>query len=283
MKRYVVSLVAAALSLGLLAGCGGTGSTGSTGENQPSGGDGEQVTLKVGATPVPHAEILEFVKPMLADEGINLEIVQFTDYQRPNMALADGDLDANYFQHGPYLDTFVKEKKADLVSAGAVHLEPLGLYSLSVSDANEIPDGAEITIPADPSNSGRALNLLAQTGLLKLKEGVGVSATTNDIVENPKNLRITMLDAEQLPRTMQDVAASVINTNYYLEAKENLGIDAKVLAQESAEDNPYANIVAVRKGDESRPEIQKLMAALQSEEVREFIESKYDGAVIPAF
>lgn len=280
MKRYTVSLVAAALSLGLLAGCGNSSA------NQPGSGEegqGELVTLKVGATPVPHAEILKFVQPLAAEQGIDLQIVEFTDYNLPNRALNDGDLDANYFQHEPFLTTFATENKADLISAGAIHLEPLGFYSLKFADISEIPDGAEITIPADPSNCGRALNLLAQSGLITLKEGVGVLATTKDVVNNPKHLTFTMLDAEQLARTLQDVAASVINTNYYLEAQKNLGIDAHVLARESAENNPYANIVAIRKGDENRPEIQKLMALLQSDEVRQFIETKYEGAVIPAF
>lgn len=280
MKRYTVSLVAAVLSLGLLAGCGGSPT------NQPVSGEegqGEKVTLKVGATPVPHAEILEFIKPMAAEQGIDLQIIEFTDYNLPNRALADGELDANYFQHEPYLTTFVTETKKDLVSAGAIHLEPLGFYSLKFADISEIPDGGEITIPADPSNCGRALNLLAQSGLITLKEGVGVLATIKDIQDNPKNLRFTMLDAESLSRTLPDVEASVINTNYYLEAQKNLGIDAHVLARESAENNPYANIVAIRKGDENRPEIQKLIQLLQSDEVRQFIETKYGGAVIPAF
>jgi len=278
MKRYTVSLVAAVLSVGLLAGCGGSPADQTGGESQ-----GDRMTLKVGATPVPHAEILEFVKPLLAEEGIDLTIMEFTDYNLPNRALADGDLDANYFQHEPFLTTFVTENKVDLVSAGAIHLEPLGFYSLKIADLSEIPDGAKITIPADPSNCGRALNLLAQSGLITLKEGVGVLATIKDIESNPKHLTITMLDAEALPRTLEEVEASVINTNYYLEAQKNLGIDAHVLARESAENNPYANIVAIRKGDESRPEIQKLIQLLQSDEVRQFIESKYGGAVIPAF
>ncbi|HEY8346539.1 MAG TPA: MetQ/NlpA family ABC transporter substrate-binding protein [Symbiobacteriaceae bacterium] len=271
MKRFGAFLAAALLSVGLLAGCGG---------GQESSG---LTVLKVGATPVPHAEILRFIQPKAKEQGIDLQVVEFTDFVQPNMALADGQLDANYFQHEPYLNTFVQERKVDLVSVGPVHLEPLGMYSVKVSDISQLRDGAVITIPSDPSNGGRALYLLAQNGLIKLREGVGIEATVHDIVENPKNLNIKQLDAEQLPRTLEDADAAVINTNYYLEAQKNLGLNANVLARESAENNPYANIVAVRKGDENRPEIKKLMELLQSEEVRQFIESNYQGAVIPAF
>lgn len=281
MKRYAVSVVAAVLSLGVLAGCGGTAK-----EVQQPAAQGQEtklVTLKVGATPVPHAEVLKFVQPLAKEKGIDLQIVEFTDYVKPNVALADKELDANYFQHQPYLDSFTAERKLDLVSAGPVHLEPLGFYSVKVSDLNAIKDGAVITIPADPSNAGRALNLLAQNKLIKLKDGVGVEATPNDIVENPKKLDIKLLDAEQLPRTLQDAEASVINTNYYLEAQKNLKLEAKVLARESAEKNPYANIVAIRKGDENRPEIKQLMALLQSDAVKKFINDTYQGAVTPAF
>lgn len=209
--------------------------------------------------------------------------MEFTDYVKPNLALNDKELDANYFQHIPYLTTFSTDRKLDLVSAGPVHLEPLGLYSVKLADLKELKDGALITIPDDPSNAGRALALLAQQGLIKLKDGVGVKATPKDIVENPKKLEIKLLNAEQLPRTLQDAAAAVINTNYYLEAQKNLKLDAKVLARESAENNPFANVVAVRKGDDSRPEIKTLMKLLNSPEVKKFIQEKYNGAVAPAF
>lgn len=280
MKRISLTIVAAILSLGLLAGCGGTNTA------TPAAGAADapkKFTLKVGATPVPHAEILKAVAPLAEKEGIELKVVEFTDYVKPNTALADKELDANFFQHVPYLTDFAGSRKLDLISAGPVHLEPLGLYSTKVKDLKEIADGATITIPADATNAGRALNLLAQNGLIKVKDGVGVKATTKDIVENPKKLNIKLLDAEQLPRTLQDAAAAVINGNYYLEAQKNLKLDAKTLARESAKDNPYANIIAVRKGDESRPEIKTLMKLLQSEDVKRFIESKYNGTVIPAF
>jgi D-methionine transport system substrate-binding protein len=281
MKRFLVSIVTATLALGLLAGCGGS-------KAEPSKAEGAKdapkaTVLKVGATPVPHAEILKHIQPKAEKEGLKLEIVEFTDYVRPNIALAEKELDANYFQHIPYLESFAAERKLEITSAGPVHLEPLGLYSIKVGDVKELKEGALITIPADPSNAGRALNLLAGQGLIKLKDGVGIKATEKDIVENPKKLVIKLIDAEQLPRTLQDADAAVINTNYYLEAKKSLKTEAKVLARESAQNNPYANIVAIRKGDENRPEIKKLMQLLQSEDVKKFIEEKYQGAVVPAF
>jgi len=280
MKRLFVSLLTVALALGLLAGCGGSKAPEGGSESEGTTGP---VTLKVGATAVPHAEILNAIKDKAAEAGINLEIIEFTDYVQPNIALAEGELDANYFQHIPYLEDFAAERKLNLVSAGPVHLEPLGLYSVKVESLDELPDGAKISIPEDATNGGRALKLLADNGLITLKEGVGTMATPQDIVENPKGIEIQMLAAEMLPRTLQDVEAAVINTNFYLLAKENLGVDAVVLARESAENNPYANIVAVRAGDENRPEIVKLMELLQSEEVRAFIEEKYGGAIVPAF
>ncbi len=281
MKRIVSLALVSVLALGVLAGCGGAKAP--AGEQQPAGQQKEQVTLKVGATVTPHSEILESIKEAAAAEGINLDIVVFTDYVQPNLALADGSLDANYFQHVPYLEDFASKRGLDLVSVGAVHLEPLGLYSLELTSLDQLPDGATVSIPDDPTNGGRALKLLADQVLIELKEGVGVEATPNDVVANPKNLKIEMLQAEFLPRSLQDVDAAVINTNYYLDAEKNLGLKANVLARESAEDNPYANIVAVRAGDEARPEIKKLMELLQSEAVAKFIEENYDGAVIPAF
>ena len=240
-------------------------------------------TIKVGVSPGPHAEILEKVKPAAKAKGLDIEIVEFSDYVVPNAALDAGEIDANSFQHQPYLDNQIADRKFDLVSVATTVNFPLGIYSSKHKSWDEVPDGATIAIQNDPTNGGRALLLLRDKGIIKLKDGVGYKPTPVDIVENPKNLKIEMLQAEYLARSLQDVDASVINTNYYLDAEKNLGVKANVLARESAEGNPYANIVAVRKGDEERPEIKKLMALLQSEAVADFLNETYDGAVIPAF
>ncbi|MGE5673052.1 MAG: MetQ/NlpA family ABC transporter substrate-binding protein, partial [Mycobacterium leprae] len=205
MKRFAAALLLSVLSLGVLAGCG-TAKTAAPADNKAAATDTKKnVVLKIGATPVPHAEILEFAKPLLAKEGIDLQIVTFTDYVQPNTALNDKQLDANYFQHVPYLDQFNADHKMTLVSAGAVHLEPMGFYSTKVSAVKDLKDGATIIIPNDPSNGGRALNLLAQQGLIKLKDGVGVKGTVKDIIDNPHKFKITDAAAEQLPRSLQDV------------------------------------------------------------------------------
>ncbi|HYF75012.1 MAG TPA: MetQ/NlpA family ABC transporter substrate-binding protein, partial [Candidatus Nitrosocosmicus sp.] len=231
-------------------------------------------------TPVPHAEILNFVKPLLEKENIKLEIVEFQDYVQPNTALADKELDANFFQHKPYLDNFAKERGLDLVPAGNVHVEPLGLYSRSIKSLSELKDGSTVAIPNDATNAARALLLLQANGLIKLKDGVGIEATEKDIAENPKNIKVQAVEAAQLPRVLEDVDAAVINTNYALPAGLNPTKDALVI---EGKDSPYANLIAVRKGDENRPELQKLVELLQSDEVKKFIEDKYDGAIVPAF
>ncbi len=217
---------------------------------------------------------------MLAKEGVDLQVVEFTDYVKPNLSLNDKEIDANFFQHKPYLDKFCKDRNLSLVSVGTVHIEPMGVYSKKIKDLKELKDGAKVAIPNDPTNGGRALAILEKAGLLKLKEGVGVLATANDIVDNPRNLQITEAEAAMLPRTLDDVDIAVINSNFAMEAKLNPTKDALFI---EAKDSPYANIVAVRKGDENRPEIQKLMKALNSPEVKKFIEDKYKGAIIPAF
>ncbi|MDD6569159.1 MAG: MetQ/NlpA family ABC transporter substrate-binding protein [Acidaminococcus sp.] len=273
MKKLALVLAGLLALTGLAAGCGS--STGS----KSSGGD-KKVVLKVGASPVPHAEILNQIKPLLAKEGIDLQIVEFTDYVKPNLSLSDKEIDANFFQHKPYLDKFCKDRNLALVSVGNVHIEPMGVYSKKIKDLKELKDGAKVAIPNDPTNGGRALAILEKAGLIKLKDGVGVMATANDIVDNPKNLQITEAEAAMLPRTLDDVDIAVINSNFAMEAKLNPTKDALFI---EAKDSPYANIVAVRKGDEQRPEIQKLMKALQSPEVKKFIEDKYKGAILPAF
>lgn len=273
MKKTVWAL-AGLLALGVLAaGCGGE-------KKEAAQGSDKKVVMKVGATPVPHAEILNEIKPLLAKEGIDLQIIEFTDYVKPNLSLNDKEIDANFFQHEPYLKKFAADRKLDLVNLVAVHIEPMGVYSKKLKDIKNVPDGAKVAIPNDPTNGGRALNILAKAGLIKLKDGVGIAATVGDIVENPKNLKITEAEAAMLPRTLDDVDLAVINSNFAMEAKLNPTKDALFI---EPKDSPYANIVAVRKGDENRKDIQALKKALTSPEVKKFIEEKYKGAVIPAF
>jgi D-methionine transport system substrate-binding protein len=236
--------------------------------------------LKVGATPVPHAEVLEFVKDDLAAEGIELEVVEFTDYVTPNLALDDGSIDANYFQHVPYLEQFSADRGLDLVPVTKVHIEPIGLYSDKYSELDQIPEGAKIAVPNDPSNEGRALILLHNNGLITLDDPSNLNATPLDIVENPKNIKFEELEAAQLPRVLPDVAGAVINTNYALEADLNPVDDALVL--ESSE-SPYVNVLVVRAGDEDNENIQKLVEALNTTKVRDFILEEYEGAIVPAF
>ena len=240
----------------------------------------DKKVVKVGATAVPHAEILNQIKGSLAKEGVDLQIIEFSDYVKPNLSLNDKELDANFFQHEPYLENFASERNMPLISAGKVHIEPMGIYSKTIKNLSDIPNGAKIAIPNDPSNGGRALALLESAKLLTLKEGVGVKATIGDITGNDKKLQIIEIEAALLPRSMDDTDLSVINSNFAMEANLNPVKDS--LFTEPKE-SPYANIVAVRKGDEARPEIQKLMKALQSPEVKKFIEDKYKGAVVPAF
>ena len=253
-----------------------------TGCNNDNGGASKEAkNLKVGATPVPHAELLEQVKPTLKEEGINLEIIEFSDYVQPNVALNDKELDANFFQHEPYLNDFVKEhKEMKLKNAAGIHIEPMGVYSRKINDLKDIKEGASISIPNDPTNGGRALMLLEKAGLLKLKEGVNETATVQDVVENPKNLKFEEVEAAQVPRTLEDVDAAVINTNYAMQIDLVPTKDALFMEDSTS---PYVNIIAVREGDENRPEIQSLIKALKSEKIKKFIEEKYKGAIVPAF
>lgn len=240
----------------------------------------QTAVLKVGATPVPHAEILEFVKPLLKAEGIDLQIVEFTDYVRPNLALNDGELDANFFQHIPYLDTFSADHRLNLVSFAKIHIEPMGLYSKRVTQLSQLPNGARIAIPNDVTNGGRALLLLADAGLIELRAGAGVTATPFDIVRNPKNLRFQELEAALLPRVLDELDAAIINTNYALEAGLIPLRDALVI---EGEESPYVNIVAIRSADTGKAALQKLADVLTRPEVKTFILDTYKGAVVPVF
>jgi D-methionine transport system substrate-binding protein len=237
-------------------------------------------TLKVGATPVPHAEILERVVPILSEQGITLEIVEFTDYVRPNLALQDGDLDANFFQHVPYLESFNEDAGTDLVSLAGIHIEPLGVFSEKLASLDELPARASIAIPNDATNGGRALLLLQEAGLISLDPAAGITPTVFDITANERQLRFVELEAAQLVRSLPDVHAAVINGNYALQADLNPIKDAIFL--EGAE-SPYVNIIAVRAGDTERADLQQLVQALLRDEIRQFILDEYQGAVVPVF
>ena len=241
--------------------------------------DGSSTVLSVGATPVPHAELLNLVKSDLAAQGITLKVIEFTDYVQPNMAVLTGDLQANFFQHIPYLETNA-EWSAKMVSAFGVHVEPFGLYSQKYKSIGDLPNGASIAIPNDPSNGGRALLLLQANGLITLKDGIGLTATVRDIVNNPRNFRFQELEAAQLPRSLQDVDGATINGNYALEAGFNPLKDSLII--EGAE-SPYVNIVVVLKGNESDPRIIALKNALLSKKVKDYINSNYEGGVAAVF
>ncbi len=240
--------------------------------------------LVVGATSSPHAEILKEVQSVLKEKGIELEIKEFSDYVQLNPALRDKNLAANYFQHKPYLDDFNAKNKTDLVSAAQIHYEPLGLYPGKIKSLDSLKDGATIAVPNDTTNEARALLLLETLGFIKVNPDAGLNATVKDITENPKNIKVKELDAAQISRTLPDVDLAVINGNYAIQAGFNVAKDA--LAKEEADSvaaQTYANIIAVRKGDENREDIKALIEALKSEKVKKFIEEKYQGAVVPLF
>ncbi|MBU3058654.1 MULTISPECIES: MetQ/NlpA family ABC transporter substrate-binding protein [Pseudomonas] len=237
-------------------------------------------SLTVAATAVPHAEILEFVKPALAKEGVELNVKVFTDYVQPNIQVAEKRLDANFFQHQPYLDEFNKGKGTELVAVTGVHVEPFGAYSSKIKSLDELPQGGTVVIPNDATNGGRALLLLDKAGVIKLKDKSNILATPKDIVENPKSLKVRELEAATLPRVLTQVDLALINTNYALEAKLNPTKDALVI---EGSDSPYVNILVARPDNKDSDAMQKLAKALNSAEVKQFIEEKYKGAVVPAF
>ena len=280
LKHVVKVGLAAALTcgaLGLFAGC-------TTGDQQAGPADpAESKTIPVGASPAPHAEILELVKAQLADEGYTLEIKEFSDYVTPNTALADGELDANYFQHITYLEDFAKEKGLDLVSAGGIHFEPLSVYAGKSASFDALPDNAKIAVPCDPTNEAGALLLLQDQGVITLKDGAGLTATKNDIADNPQNIEIIEAEAAALPRTLEDVDLAVINGNYAIGAglDSSSALAGEKTGSEAAE--RYVNVVAVRGGDEGSSKIQALVKALQSDTVKDFIEKTYDGVVVATF
>lgn len=293
--RKNILLVAGLLTLTLLAGCSNAAKEETKAAEQNTEATVEETTvaeatqeaelktIKVGASPSPHAEILEVAKKALEEEGYKLEIIEYTDYVQPNNALDAKEIDANYFQHYPYLEQFNAQYNTKIVSAAPIHYEPFGIYAGKTASLEELKEGAKIAVPNDVTNEARALLLLADQGLITLKEGADLTATKNDIVENPKNLEILEIEAAQIPRSLQDVDVAVINGNYAIEAgfkvKEALAVeDASSVAATT-----YANIVAVREGDEKSDATLALIKALESEEVKKFIEEKYEAAVVPLF
>lgn len=276
MKKFGAFLLAGVLAIGTLTGCGSTdkkaeGSTGST----------DSKVIKVAASATPHAEILEEAKPLLEKEGYDLEVTVFDDYVQPNEVVDSGDFDANYFQHVPYMEQFNKEKGTKLVDAGDIHYEPFGIYPGTKKSLDEIADGDEIAVPNDTTNEARALLLLQDNGIIKLKDGAGLTATVNDIAENPHNIKIVELEAAQVARVTGETAFVVLNGNYALQAGYSVKKDA--LAYEAADSEAaktYVNIIAVKDGNQDSDAIKALVKVLKSDDIKKFIDEKYDGAVI---
>lgn len=299
MKKLISATLAASLALSLAA-CGSSASTDSvaasseaaSAESTAASSEAAEstaetselagTTLKVAASPTPHAEILNVAKEILAEQGIDLEVVEFSDYVQPNLVTESGEVDANYFQHTPYLDSFNEENGTHLVSVGAVHYEPFGIYPGTKSDLSELADGDTIAVPNDTTNEARALLLLQDNGIITLKEGAGLEATVNDIAENPHNVKIEELAAEQVARVAPEVAFVVLNGNYALQAGFSVAKDALAYeASDSEAAKTYVNIIAVKEGHENDPGIQALVKVLKSDEIKQYINDTYDGAVIP--
>ncbi|GAB6991571.1 MetQ/NlpA family ABC transporter substrate-binding protein [Paenibacillus pini] len=277
MKKWLLAFLSLAL-ITVLAACGNKTADKEGTTSEPAG-ENKTVTLTVGASPLPHAEILKHIQPALEKEGVKLVIKEYTDYVQPNVQLSEKALDANFFQHQPYLDSENAKRNMDLVSVVAVHLEPMGAYSKKHKSIDEISDGAVIGIPNDATNGGRALSLLAKKGLIKLKDENKVDSTVKDITENPKNIKLIESDAAMLPRQLDEFDLAIINTNYALQAKLDPTKDALFIEDK---DNPYANILVARPDNKDSDEMKKLAAALTSADVKKFIEDNYNG-VIPAF
>ena len=299
MKKLLALLLASLMVMALFAGCGSSAETEEPAAEETEAveetaeeaaeepaEDGEMTVITVAASPTPHAEILAIAKDILAEQGYDLQILEYTDYVQPNMVVDSGEVDANYFQHTPYLTTFNEENGTALVSVGAVHYEPFGIYASSIEDLADVAEGATVIIPNDGSNETRALLLLQQEGLITLEEGIDASsnATIYDIADNPLNLQITEMEAAQLANSLPDVDLAVINGNYALQAGLNAATDALAIEDASGDAaQTYANILVVKEGNESNEAIQALFAALTSAEVGQYIEDTYEGAVVPIF
>lgn len=275
IKKISILALVLALALGALTACGGGSSD--------SADDSADKTIKVAASPTPHAEILGSISEALAAEGWTLEVVEFEDYVQPNVATTEGDVDANYFQHVPYLTDYNTENGTELVAVGNVHYEAMGVYKGSKDSLDALEDGDKIAVPNDTTNEARALQLLAANGVITLKEGVGLEATKTDIEENPKNVEIVELEAASIPGALQDVAFGVINANYALGAELTTDDAVAYEATDSEAAETYVNVIVVNKGNEESEKTQALVKAIQTEEVKKFIEEKYNGAVIAKF
>lgn len=276
LKKALALALTGAVIIGAFAGCGA--------KKDSSDKKEETKKIVIGASPSPHADILKVAKKELKKEGYELEIKEYSDYVQPNTALESGDLDANYFQHKPYLDDFNKQKKTHLVSAGTIHYEPFGIFPGKTKTLKDLKKGATVAVPNDTTNEARALLLLQDQGLIKLKDGAGLTATKKDIVENKKNLAIKEIEAAQIPRSLKDVDIAVVNGNYALEA--GLKVNKDALATEDADSigaKTYGNVVAVKKGNEKTDATKALIKALKSDTVKKYINDKYDGAVVPLF
>ena len=269
-RKFVTVSLAAALAIGTI-----------TANGVLVSADAEKGTIKVAASATPHAEILEEAKPILEKEGWDLEVTVFDDYVQPNLVVESGDFDANYFQHIPYLDNFNEEQGTHLVNAGGIHYEPFGIYPGTKKSLDEIADGDEIAVPNDTTNEARALLLLQDNGLIKLKDGAGLTATVNDIAENPHNIKIVELEAAQVARVTGETAFVVLNGNYALQAGYSVKKDALAYeASDSEAAKTYVNIIAVKEGNEDSDAIKALVKVLKSDDIKKFIDEKYDGAVI---
>lgn len=281
-KKLATAVLTAALGLTTLAGCGSTAVDTTAADTTADAAVELKGTIKVAASPTPHAEILAEAKPLLAAQGWDLEITEFEDYVQPNLVVDSGDFDANYFQHIPYLDNFNEEKGTHLVNAGGIHYEPFGIYPGTKNSLDDLADGDVIAVPNDTTNEARALLLLEANGVLTLKEGAGLTATVKDIASYAKDIKIQELEAAQVSRVKDEVAFVVLNGNYALEAGFSVGKDA--IAYETSDSEAaktYVNVIAVKEGNENSEAIQELISVLKSDEIKQFINEKYDGAVIP--
>ena len=272
LKKALALALTGAVLVGAFAGCGA---------KKDSGDKKETKKIVIGASPSPHADILKVAKKELKKEGYELEIKEYSDYVQPNTALESGDLDANYFQHKPYLDDFNKQKKTHLVSAGTIHYEPFGIFPGKTKTLKALKNGATVAVPNDTTNEARALLLLQDNGIIKLKDGAGIKATVNNIVENPYDVEIVELEAAQVPRVVDETAFVVLNGNYALEANYTVSKDALAYEKSDSEAaKTYVNVIAVKEGNEDSEKIKALVDVLKSDEIKQFIEEKYQGAVI---